>query len=775
MIRFFLGDFTSRTRVAGLVVVAALASAPAFAADPPNVGGAQIGTTANVTVVRIAIDAAGARPTVSPFRQTNPERLVLDIAGARLTPGAAPGVGGLVSRAEYGTFNDGTDNVRLTLWLTGPAQWDIKSEDGAIVLSLTPGAVSDPLAEALGAPSDTGVKLSGPQAPIAGPALATLDFQQKDRVSRVLIGAHDVEPAVSQPARNTIAIDLPGARIAESLGRELDTRFFYSAVDSVRAAPTAAGARITVVLREGAEYEVSREGGLTVLSIQIPSDILAKREAAIQGAAVSRSVPAAPATPETNGGQGLSNAKGSEVLITGSGRSVDPQAVFGSGGGSSSPGSLSFATDVKSSTSARSTGKRMSIDLQEADIHVVFRFIADFADINIITSDDVAGKVTVRLKDVPWDEALGAVLQAKGLGAQRLGNIIRVAPLETIKAEQQASLESEKARVDLAELQLYVAPLNYAQADELTEQVTAVLSARGSVQVDARGNQLIIRDQEENVAQIRELLRTLDRPNRQVSIEARFVEATSNFTRSLGIQWGGMVDASAATGYPTGAFFPSSVGVSGGQLTSGAGTFFTAESDSLLVDLAASGTPAGALALSLGSIPGLLDLNARLTALEAEGWGKIISSPRVTALDNEEATVIQGARVPFVSTSQNGTQVQFVEANLELAVTPHITSDGTIFLDISVSNDRPDFSNSVNGNPSITTKSIETRVLVPDGDTTVLGGVYATSESWAQSRVPGLGSIPIIGLLFKNSTKSRQQNEMLVFITPRIVPLESDG
>ncbi len=775
MIRFFIGDSGIRRllparRVAGIVLLSALAVAPAFAADPLTVGSAQIGTASGVTVVRIAVDATSGQPSVSPFRQTNPERLVLDIAGARLGADAALGSGGIVSRAEYGTFNDGTDNVRVTLWLTGPAQWDIKSEPGAIVLTLTAGAVSDPLADALGAPTVDGVKLSGPQAAISGPALTTLDFQQKDRVSRILIGSKDVEPAVSQPSRNTIAIDLAGARIAESLGREIDTRFFYSAVDSVRAAPTAAGARITVGLREGAEYEVSREGGLTVLSIRIPADILAKREAALQGAAVSRAVPAAPGTPATNGGEGLSNSNGSEVLITGNGRSVDPQAVFGSGGGTSAPGSFGFASDVKSSNSSRSNGKRMSIDLQEADIHVVFRFIADFADINIITSDDVSGKVTVRLKDVPWDEALGAVLQAKGLGAERLGNIVRIAPLETIKAEQQASLETEKTKDDLAELQLYVAPLNYAQADELVEQVTSVLSARGSVQVDSRGNQLIVRDQEDNVAQIRELLRTLDKPNRQVSIEARFVEATSNFSRSLGIEWGGAVDASAATGYPTGAFFPSSVGVSGG---SGGNVGFDSAADNLLVDLAATGS-AGALGFSLGSIPGLLNLDARLSAIEAEGWGKIISSPRVTALDNEEATVIQGARIPFVSTSQNGTQVQFVEANLELAVTPHITSDGTIFLDIKVSNDRPDFAAGVGGNPAITTKSISTRVLVPDGDTTVLGGVYATSESQKQTRVPFFGSIPIIGLLFKNSEKSRIQDEMLVFITPRIVPLESE-
>jgi type IV pilus assembly protein PilQ len=742
----------SHSGVAALVLAVALVGSPAQAADHASVGGAQVTTSDGTTVVRIALTGGAGAPAVSPFRQSDPERLVLDIAGAKLADGAVAAGGGLVSRAEFASFNDGTDNVRVTLYLTGAAKWDIGSDAGGLVITLTAGAVEDPLGDALGA-TGGGVKLSGPQV-VEGAALTTLDFQQKDRVSRILIGAQQSEPSVSQSGRNTILIDLPGARIPDSLRRELDTRFFYSAVDSVKASSNSNGARITVVLREGAEYEVSREGGLTVVSIQIPADILAKREAALRGAAVDRAVPAAPSTPSTNGGEGLGNASGSEKLITGKGKTVDPNAVLGANGGGS-PGGYSFAMNSRPASASRSSGKRMSIDLQEADIHTVFRFIADFADINIITSDDVDGKVTVRLKDVPWDEALGAVLQAKGLGAEQYGNIIRVAPLETIKAEQQAALEAQKARVDLEDLQLYVAPLNYAQADELTEQITSALSSRGSVQVDERGNQLIIRDREEIIAQIRELLKTLDRPNREVSIEARFVEASSSFTRNLGVVWGQSLDASSATGYPTGAFFPNSVG------------------ESLLVDLGASGDNTQ-LAFNLGSIPGLIDLSVRLEALESEGWGKVISSPRVRALDNETAEVVQGARIPY--TASNGTQgntVQFVEANLELSVTPHITSDNTIFLDILISNDRPDFANQVNGNPAILTKSITTRVLVPDGDTAVLGGVYATTETWATSRVPLLGSIPIIGYLFKNSSKEREQNEMLVFITPRIVPLEN--
>lgn len=752
-------------------------AAPAFAATPVTVTGAQIGAADQVTVVALQITGGDATPTVSPFRQTGPERLVIDIAGATLSAGGSAPSGGLVTRSEFSSFNDGSENVRLTLYLSSQATWDVKTEGNTIVVTLKAGAVADPLGAALGqAPEpDTSVRLSGPLAAVAGSALTSLDFQQKERVSRVLIGAQSATPAVTQPERNLIAVDLPGASIPDSLRRELDTAFFYSAVESVRAYPTRAGARIAIRLREGAEYAVKQEGGLSVVEITIPPGEVAKREEAL-----GRAATVAPATPETNGtGAGLSNASGSEVLIGANGQTLNPQAKYGSGGGNRAAGAFAFAEDVTGTYGAdvRFVGRRMSIDLQEADIHTVFRFIAEFGGINIVTSDDVKGSVTVRLKDVPWDEALASILQAKGLGAQRMGGIIRVAPLETIKAEHNSQLESKKSQDQLEELQLYIAPLNYAAADDVKNQIASVLSERGTIEVDSRGNQLIIRDHADILAQVREVIRKLDHPNRQVSIEARFVEANSNFTSSMGIQWGGNLDASATTGYPTGAFFPSSVGMSGG-LVNGTQTqgdpMYTPNSESLLVDLGATGERA-ALDFALGSIPGLIDVNARLSAVVSEGQGKIVSSPRVTALDNEEAIVTQGARIPYLSSSQNGTTVQFVAANLELKVTPHVTADNTIFLTINVTNDRPDFSlgSAAGGQPGISTKSVTTKVLVPDGDTTVLGGVYATSESSASSRVPGLGSIPVIGYLFKNSDKNKTQNEMLVFITPHILPVET--
>jgi len=744
------------------------AAAPTGAAV--TVTGAQIGTAADLTVVRIAVESTGGSPTVSPFRQSNPDRLVLDIAGATLAPGSVGPVGGAITRSEFSSFNDGADNVRLTMYLDRGVSWDVKAEGGTIILTLTPGQVADPLADALGAAEAApSTRLSGPQAGTSGPELRTLDFQQRDRVSRVLLGTQDVEAKISQPERSLITIDLPGATMPESLKRELNSAYFYSAVDSVKAYTTSAGVRIAVRMREGAEYTVAREGALQVLSIQIPSDQIAAREAALErGAAV------APSTPATSGGQGLSNAGGGEVLINGRGNAVDAQASMGSGG-TGGASDLSFASD-ESDSSTRYSGRRMSLDLQSADIHAAFRFIAEFADVNIVASDEVKGNVTVRLKDVPWDEALASVLRAKGLAAQRLGHVIRVASIETIKGEQQAALEAQKAKYQMEELQVYVAPLNYASATDLEKQVSSVLSERGSVEIDARGNQLIIQDTADNVAQARALLRRLDAPTREVRIESRFVEANSNFSRSLGIQWGTDVNASAATGYPTGAFFPNSVGVDGGiARTTGATAsdhyYSAASSDSLLMDLGASGETS-AISFALGSIPGLVNIDARLSAAEVEGWGKIVSSPSVTALDNEQAKISQGSKIPYLSTSQNGTSVQFITAALELVVTPHITSDRTVFMEIQLTNNRPDFGNAVQGQPAISTKEISTRVLVPDGDTAVLGGVYATSESFTTSRVPGLGSIPIIGYLFKNSSKSRSQDEMLVFITPHIVTVQ---
>jgi type IV pilus assembly protein PilQ len=317
-----------------------------------------------------------------------------------------------------------------------------------------------------------------------------------------------------------------------------------------------------------------------------------------------------------------------------------------------------------------------------------------------------------------------------------------------------------------------VVPLNYAGAEAAKDQVSSFITSRGSVEADQRTNQLVIQETEENLAKIRELLRSIDRQTPQVLIEARIVEASSRFTRSLGIQWGGELNASADTGYASGLFFPNAVGVAGGfsQTTTGqtSAQYYSAGAENIAVDLAADGA-SSALSFSLGSIPGLVNIDARLTAMEVEGWGEIISSPRVTTLDNVQAEISQGARVPYLSTSAGGTQVQFVEAALELRVKPHITSDKRIFMEIELSNNRPDFGQVIQGQPAIQIKEASTELLVADGDTTVIGGVFATETSQATKRVPFFSRIPLVGYLFRNSSTADSRNEMLVFVTPSIV------
>jgi type IV pilus assembly protein PilQ len=756
MMKFQNGVVMRSPLLFGVVCCLALASAPALAAAPTTVGAAAIGGSAERTEVRIPLQ--GDSPAYSAFKASNPERLVIDFPASALAEGATVGAGGLVSRGELSTFNDGSEVVRLTLFLSGPFTHELRQEAGSLVVELVPGAAMDPLADALGSG-----RLSGPEAALQGPALTTLDFAFDESRSRVVMGLQAVEPAVSQPSDRLIVVDLPGAVMPTSLAREIDSSRFFSPVQSVKARPTRAGTRVEIILRESAEYQVKRDGSLYSVEITNPTSMTLSRAERAQ-----RSSQAAPSVPTTNEAPGLSNVSGGEVIIGSSGFTEDPAASFGAGNGANDPNALSFAEDAPGSGSARYRGRRMSIDLQGADIHAVFRFIADTADLNIVASDEVQGTVTVRLKDVPWDQALAAVLQAKGLAAQRFGNIIRVAHIETIKSEQQAAVEKDKATKLLEPLEIYVAPLDYSNVSDVQTQLEPLLSERGTIQTDTRSNQLIIKDVRASLAMIRELLKRVDQQNRAVSIEARFVEASSSKVNSLGIQWGSSVDASGATGYQTGAFFPNSVGVSGGLTQAGASQFYSPGSDSLLVDLGASAS-SGAIAFSLGSIPGLIDLDARLSALETEGWGRLVSSPRVSVMDNESATVTQGASIPYESVSAQGTTVQFVDAVLLFEITPHITTDGHVAMDVKIKNNRPDFSTTVQGRPAIAKKELTTKVLVLDGDTAVLGGVYATEESWSQERVPGLGSIPLLGYLFKNSSTSHRQNEMLVFITPRIV------
>jgi type IV pilus assembly protein PilQ len=424
------------------------------------------------------------------------------------------------------------------------------------------------------------------------------------------------------------------------------------------------------------------------------------------------------------------------------------------------------------------SGRMIDLDLKNADIHNVLRLLSEVGNVNIITADDVSGSITIKMKSVPWDQALDVILNAKGLGMVRRGNLLRVAPLGVLEKEREMAIARQKQQIELAPLETRLIPVSYAEASALSPRVRSQLSNRGSVSVDGRTNILIVRDVANHLDNAEELVRSLDTQTPQVLIEARIVEATTSFTHDVGIQWGGSVVMSSATGNPTGLVFPSDVAIAGGATdsatpTAGLSPFApSVPNPNFVVNFPApAGTgQGGAIGLSLGSLAGNFNLAVRLSAFETTGHIRIISSPRILTLDNNAATISQGTSIPYSQVSAQGVQTGFQEARLSLTVTPHVTSDGAVSMDVSISRDEPDFNQtSARGDPTILKRNANTKLLVQDGHTAVIGGIYTRNTGYGLQRVPFFGEIPIIGILFRHSNNRDGRGEMLIFLTPRIV------
>jgi type IV pilus assembly protein PilQ len=416
--------------------------------------------------------------------------------------------------------------------------------------------------------------------------------------------------------------------------------------------------------------------------------------------------------------------------------------------------------------------KRLTIDLREADIQNVLRLMAREGGVNIISGDGVGGSVTMRLRSVPLDQAFLTILQSQGLGFEVRGNVLRVAPQETLLEEQKARAEARARSEQLQPLEVFLLPINYADAGELQPQVEGLLSPRGSVTVDQRTNTLIIKDLADNLESVRALVDNLDSQVPQVLIEARIVETNDTFERQLGIQWGGDFSFAQGNGNPTGLVFPSVLGVAGGATDGETTTTGTASNPNFAVNLPApAGTGAGgAIGLTMGSVGGSVNLNLRLSAMESQGHAKIVSSPRILTLDNTEATISQGTSIPISVVSAAGVQTVFVDATLELTVRPHVTPDGNVQMQITATKNEPDFQNTgARGDPTIIRKQAETELLIKDGDTTVIGGIYTRNSGSSLSAVPFFHKIPILGNIFKSTSTSERRTELLIFITPRIV------
>jgi type IV pilus assembly protein PilQ len=401
--------------------------------------------------------------------------------------------------------------------------------------------------------------------------------------------------------------------------------------------------------------------------------------------------------------------------------------------------------------------------------------------VNIVVADDVRGEVTIKMRDVPWDQALDVVLRGKQLGSVREGNLIRVAPLVTLEKELEQEIARQRQIQDVLPTETRLIGVSYADARTMQDRAKDLLSSRGKISVDDRTNNLIVSDVAKNLALIEELVRNLDTQTSQVVIEARIVEARSTFVRQMGVQWGGTGFADADHGNPTGLAFPYNIGVGGGAADGNTPTaglvpaprngLASAANPNFAVNLpVAAGTGAGgALGLTLGSVAGAFNLNLRLSALESSGQVRILSSPRVTTMDNIEASIEQGVAIPISVVSAAGVSTVFVDARLALNVKPHVTNEGTVMMSINVTRNEPDFVNTgARGDPTILKKEAKTSMLIRDGDTAVIGGIYTRNSGLSYAKVPFFADIPVLGVMFRNRRENDDRTEFLVFITPRI-------
>jgi type IV pilus assembly protein PilQ len=420
-------------------------------------------------------------------------------------------------------------------------------------------------------------------------------------------------------------------------------------------------------------------------------------------------------------------------------------------------------------TQPRYTGNPVSLDFQGADLRAVLRTFSEISGLNLVIDPTIQGTVDVALRDVPWDQALDIILRANKLGYVVDGTIVRVAPLTVLADEeaQRRKLSDEQALA--GELRVLTRSLSYAKAEDLRQLLTqTVLSQRGQIQFDARTNTLIINDLADRLERASALITTLDRPEPQVEIEARIVQTTRDFARNIGIQWGVGARAATPLGNTLPFSFPNQANIGGrtGAEQSSSNRDFT-DSTNTVVNLGVS--PAtSAIGLALGSVNGAVNLDVALSALESSGQGRILSTPRVSTQNNIEAEITQGVQIPIQTVANNTVTVTFRDAALTLRVTPQITATNTVIMRISVENASPDFSRAINGIPPIDTQRALTQVLVGDGDTTVIGGIYVSREQASQDRTPGLARIPLLGWLFQRNEFSDESRELLIFITPKI-------
>jgi type IV pilus assembly protein PilQ len=642
-----------------------------------------------------------------------PARIALDLPGVSNKLGAKNRELG-VGNARSVTVVEAGDRTRLIVNLTNLAPYNARAEGNNLFVVIGEGAANSSALRTSAAVSP--VKTTSKPYVSVGKAIKGVDFQRGEQgAGNVVIDLSD--PTVSpdiQDQGGKITLTFPKTQLPDALRVRLDVKDFATPVQFVNAQSQGDKATISIEPTGLYDYLAYQADNKLIVSIK-------------------------PLTKEEK--------------------------------------------DKRQAESFTYSGEKLSLNFQSIEVRSVLQLIADFTDLNLVASDTVQGDITLRLQNVPWDQALDLVLKTKGLDKRKIGNVLLVAPADEIAARERQELEAMKQVEELAPLRQDYIQLNYAKASDIAklfedEKQSGALEkdARGRIIFDDRTNALIVNLTQARIDEIRRVVTQLDIPVRQVMIEARIVEASVDYSKELGVRWGGAFTSGDFVGYGkdgnvgTKEKIGSNCGPLGG-VNCTLPTTAVGGGHTPFVGLGALNATSG---LGLGYITDNLVLDLQLSAMEKTGNGEVVSQPKVVTSDKETAKILKGTEIPYQEASSSGaTSTSFKEAALSLEVTPQITPDNRVIMEVKVTKDEPDFANSLNGVPPIKKNEVDAKVLVSDGETIVIGGVFSNTQAKSVEIVPFLGELPYLGRLFRRDIVTDRKNELLIFLTPRILNTQS--
>ena len=720
--------------------------------------------------VKVYIIGDGSIGNYNVFTLTDPARVVVDLMGVKLaaTKGGVPPSDKLLKDIRVGEH---PEKVRVVFDLIPAAglPYQVTSVDDRLVVSFKPGKgfpASPPVVVAApaAAPPEKAAEVERTPPPAEPARITSIDFNLLDsNKSRLTVSANrPLEPEIQITGANSISMILPNTKLPKHLERHIDTGQFASAVNVIYPRPmkgVPGTVEFYIEMREMVPYHIAQEDDKVYLdfdkSTMPPTEPieLGKPATVVEERGPLATMPAEvqpPPAPEEMAAAAPPTPE--EEIALEEVKAADEEALAAVPPAEGGPTKVMPAPPA---AGGRYLGQKISLDLQEVDIRNVLRLLADVTGKNIVVEPNVKGTVTLKVDNVPWDQVLELILKINDLDSVMEGNVIRIATAAKIKAEldrRREEVEAQKelmaAAMDLGEITTEYLQVNYADVNDISAQLKNVQSEKGSISVDSRTNLIIYTDFPKRIEIAKQILARLDKATQQVMIESRIVSANTNFSRNLGISWNAAYTANSLANRLGGSpEFDFAVAAP----TSAIGTFG--------IDFART----------IG-VTNLFQLDMQLDALEQAGEGRVISSPRIFTLDHVQAMIQQGDQIPYPQRTEEGTiSTAFAPATLSLTVTPHITPDGKVRMEVLAKKDEADFSRTVQDVPAIRTQEAQTELLVNDGDTIVIGGIVIQDTSWSEDRVPFLWRIPILGWLFKNRQIVEEKTELLIFLSPSIV------